>query len=423
MKLQTALPLYLLLATAPLAATQAETAQEAVDEERLAPGETVKDRAHPEYDALGIRSGSFTLYPQVKLTAEYDDNIYYANGNETEDWVTTLSPSLRIASDWSRHALQFDLGADLVRYDDYSDEDGERYWLEGTARIDVSRATQVRLKAGVRADMESRGSPDDANGLAPADTRVDSFEASFEHRPNRIFVKGRAALDRRDFDDVVTSLGTVINNDDRDRDQRLASLTVGYEITPQFDAFVRYTHEERDYEAALDDGGFNRDSSGDTLVVGTDLDISKVLLGEVAVGALSRDYDDPTFRDVDEASAKALLYWHVTPLTTVTFQLERSVAETTTAASSGYISDVAAVNVYHELLRNLVLEASLSSVTNDYEAIGREDDITTFRLSGEYEMNRRVFFGAGYEYGERESNNVGVDYDRSVLSAWVGLRI
>ena len=423
MKFQRALTLSLLLAggTPVLAAPSGQS--EAVDETQLAPGETVKDRAHPEYEAIGMRAGSFLLYPQVKLEARYDDNIYFNDANRADDWISVLTPSLRASSDWGRHSLNIDLGADVTRYDEHSREDGERVWLSARGQIDISSHTFVTLRGELVADSESRGSPDDADGLERAETRADTLEIGVEHRPGRFFVTGRALFENLDFDDVRTSLGTVVNNDDRDRDQRTLSVTLGYEMAPEYDAFVRYTYGNRDYDVALDDSGVDRDSSSDTLVVGAALDFSGVLLGEVALGGLRYDYDDPTFDDVNETTANALLYWHVTPLTTVTFQLERSVAETTTRASSGYVSDVAAVAVYHELRRNLVLEASLSSVTNDYDAIGREDDITTFRVSGEYEANRNLFFGAGYERGGRDSNNPGIDYDRDVISAWVGLRL
>lgn len=422
MKFQRSIALLLLLSTtAPVIA--AEDPSKSGEDERLAPGQTVKDREQPEYDALGVRVGTFLLYPQAKMEMRHDSNIYFANTNEQDDWVTLLTPSLRVASDWSRHSLRLDMGAEASRYHDYSDEDGERLWFVANGQVDVSTHTFITLKGSSESDSEGRGSPDDADGVERADSDKDSFEIGIEHRPGRFFVLGNARFEDLDFGDVTTSLGTVINNDDRDRTQRTASLTVGYEITPEFDAFVRYTRGNRDYDAPLDDANYDRDSSSDSFVVGTDLDLSSVVLGEVAIGRLRYDYDDARFDDVSGVTANALLYWHVTPLTTVTFQLERSIAETTTAGSSGYVSDVAAVAVYHELLRNLMLEASLSSVSNDYDGIGREDDLTTFRISGEYEMNRNLFFGAGYEHGTRDSNNPGVGYDRDLISAWIGYRL
>ena len=37
---------------------------------------SVKDRPHPEYEALGVRWGSFHAYPKVQADVGYDSNIF-----------------------------------------------------------------------------------------------------------------------------------------------------------------------------------------------------------------------------------------------------------------------------------------------------------------------------------------------------------
>jgi len=419
MKLRPLVPLVLALSATPLA--YGEEADSPGDEQ-LAPGQTVQDRVQPEYEPTGVRAGTFLVYPQVKLEEQYDDNIYYSNTNEREDWLTVISPTLRVTSDWSRHALELDLGSDLTRYDKFSTEDNDHYWATAKGRIDLTSHTIVTLMAERRNETEGRGTPDAVNGIDPTRTRSSDFELAFEHRPGRFFVQGSVDVKQLDYSNVQTSVGTVINNHDRDRRENEASLTLGYEIVPEYDAFVRYVHGDRNYDQTVDDNGYVRDSTSDSLLIGTELDFTGVLTGEVAIGAMHYDYDDPSFDNVSKGTAKALLYWYATPLTTATFQLERSVGETTTPTSSGYISDTLGVSVYHELLRNLVLQASLSATQNSYDGFPRTDDITTFQASGEYDVNRNLFLGAGYEYNQRDSNFAGVDYKHNVLSAWVGLR-
>ena len=419
MKLNLLASLILALSTTSLA-YGAETSYSG--DEQPAPGSTVKDRVQPDYDPVGLRAGTFIIYPQVQLDERYDDNIYYANTNERDDWVTVVSPSVRLVSDWSRHLLELNFGSDLTRYNKFSSEDNDHYWATAKGRLDLSSHTVVTLQGERRNETESRGSPDDANGIEPTRTRTDDFQLTIRHQPNRFFVEGKLDVAQRDFANVQTSIGAIINNHDRDRREDEASLTLGYEIVPEYDAFVRYIRNTRNYDQAIDDNGFIRDAAGDSLLVGTELDLTGVLTGEVAVGAVRYQYDDPTFQDLSKGTAHALLYWSATPLTTVTFQLQRDVAATTTAGSSGYISDTFGVGVYHELLRNLVLEASLSASQNDYSGFARTDDLVNFKASGEYDVNRNLFLGAGYEYNHRDSNFTGVGYNRNVLSGWVGLR-
>ncbi len=390
-------------------------------DERFAPGQTVADRAQPEYDPIGVRLGSFVLFPQFAVTARHDDNVYFDTEART-DWVAVFSPTLRLESDWSNHRLSVDAGADVKRYNRLYQEDAERLWLDALGRLDITRDTKLTLQASTLTDRESRGSPDDAFGEEPAKYRQNTTRLSFEHRPGRLFLQGHGQFRTLDYDDVRTSSGATINNDDRDRDETELSLTVGYEITPQYDAFVRYVRGKRDYDAAVDDAGRNRDSTSDALLFGVALDISGVVQGEVALGAQRYDYDDSRFDDTTSATAEGLIYWHLTPLTSATFQIARSIGETTATGSSGYVSDTLGAKVEHELLRNLLLEASATFSRADYEEIDRSDDTWRWTISGEYRLDRNVFFGAGFEREVRSSDVNTFDYERNLVSAWGGVR-
>ncbi len=66
----------------------------------------------------GLPIGTFIALPQVVLSATRDDNIYARRTDETDDTIFTLSPSLVLQSDWDRHELSVDFGADLDRYQD-----------------------------------------------------------------------------------------------------------------------------------------------------------------------------------------------------------------------------------------------------------------------------------------------------------------
>lgn len=63
----------------------------------------------------GLPIGTFIALPQVVLSATRDDNIYARRTDETDDTIFTLSPSLVLQSDWDRHELSVDFGADLDR--------------------------------------------------------------------------------------------------------------------------------------------------------------------------------------------------------------------------------------------------------------------------------------------------------------------
>jgi len=67
---------------------------------------TVKSRARPESDAVGIRSGGFMILPTISVSESYNDNILASESNTRDDLITDLEPAIIVKSDWNRHALK-----------------------------------------------------------------------------------------------------------------------------------------------------------------------------------------------------------------------------------------------------------------------------------------------------------------------------
>src|SRR3954452_23039426 len=81
-----------------------------------APGVTVASRARPEFDAPGVRVGSFMLHPEWRQELGFDDNVFGSSTRRRGSWVAGTHPSLLIGSDWSRDSLAGYFGADDIRY-------------------------------------------------------------------------------------------------------------------------------------------------------------------------------------------------------------------------------------------------------------------------------------------------------------------
>jgi hypothetical protein len=59
---------------------------------------TVRDRPRPNYDALGLRAGSFLIFPKIEASEAHEDNVFAEETNEKSDWVTSVAPSVRVES-------------------------------------------------------------------------------------------------------------------------------------------------------------------------------------------------------------------------------------------------------------------------------------------------------------------------------------
>ena len=69
-------------------------------------------KAHTEpddpYAALGVRAGSFTLFPAIELIGGYDTNPARSSGGKSAGFYT-VAPELQAQSNWSRHELKANL--------------------------------------------------------------------------------------------------------------------------------------------------------------------------------------------------------------------------------------------------------------------------------------------------------------------------
>lgn len=382
----------------------------AVQAQGAARNETIQTRPRPLYDPLGIRTGGFLLLPSLDITETYDSNIFLTPSNAKNDFITTISPAVALRSQWSNHALNLGAGADINHYADHGNEGVNDFFVKGDGRVDVSRNTRLFAAASYNGLHEARGNPNSpAASVDPVDYRLLLANAGFAHRLNRVEVRVTGDLASYSYGDAVNATtGAAIVQNTRDRDEYRVTGRVSYEIQPEYQAFLRASFNNRNYDKLL--GGFNRSSDGYEVVVGTDIDFTGVVFGEVFAGYRSQDYDDPRLSTVNGVTAGGKVFWNVTRLTTITGSLTRSVEETTIGGASGFFSTFGSLQVDHELRRNVLLDAHLKAGVNSYEGINRDDDEYELGIGARYLINRFARAGLSYTYSRRNSDAAGSDY-------------
>ncbi len=379
-------------------------------------GVTVTDRARPDLDPLGIRAAGFLLYPKLAVAEQYDDNIFSTDTDEEDDFITIANPSIQLRSNWRNHALNFVGTAEIGRYAENSDEDYEDYTIGADGRVDIVRDSFVKAAISFSELHEERGSPDDPGGDEPTEFSVLFPQVGVFHRFGRFNLNVDGTLRRFDFDDASVA-GVPINNDDRDRNEWEATVRLGYEIVPRYEAFIRASYNVRDYDDAVDDNGFDRDSDGFAVVAGTAIEFTGVTFGNVFVGFHSQDRDDPALSTINGVKFGGQIIWNVTGLTTVKGFVRRTIEETTLAGAAGFFATRVGASVDHELLRNLLVGAEASFTNSAYEGIDRDDDDIGFGVYGKYLLNRHLYLSARYDFRDRESTGAdeGRVFDKNVF--------
>ena len=368
--------------------------------------ETVTTRERPELAPLGARAGAFRLYPSLSLSEKYDDNIFATNNNEESDFITLIRPGLNIESLWGRHFLSFHTDATIGRHADNENENFEDYSAGFDGKMEINHAQSLSAGYNYSHEHEKRFSPDDVLGIEPTEVDINSLFSTYQHQFNRIIVELGGQYRSLDFDDVRSTNNSIIDNDDRDRNRLEGSLKVGYQYLPEYTAYVRTSVNRIDYDDDIDGNGFNRDSDGYTFSVGTDLDLSGVLYGNLFAGYEAQRYDDIALNDTKGVTGGASLTWLPSQMTTVTGSITRSIEETTLNAASGNFSTGANLVVDHELLRNLLLQGRLSLSEDKFEGINRNDNYFSSGIGATYMLNRHFHLLMDYDYQQRESDSV-----------------
>ncbi|TNE61439.1 MAG: hypothetical protein EP335_15765 [Alphaproteobacteria bacterium] len=407
--------------------TSAAYAQDATAE-----GDAVKsvyERYRADYDAPGVRSGSFLFYPKVEGGMKYDSNIYVQESNVTDDFIAVVKPSFSLVSDWNSSYFALKGGADIGRYLDNGTEDYEDFNVAADARKDIAYGTDFHGSIGYADKHEDRGSPD-VVGSSAEQTTYSQFDAAvgFKRDVSIMSFAVDASYKKLDYSDTAKVGGGTINNDDRDRERYGVTARLGYELADGYEAFLRLTGDRIKYDNSKEDGGPQRNSDGQEAVVGAAFDLTGKAKGEFFAGYMRREYDSETLGTTDGFNFGASLLWNPTGLTSVIGTVKRSIEESTLGGpddngdfvyASGYVATLFSLRFEHELQRNVLLSAGGSYTRMAYQRLARDDDQLQGSAGIKYLLNPNLNVNASYKYDYRDSSIQGADYSRH--SFMVGL--
>jgi len=378
----------------------------------------------------GIAWGSFLVYPDVSLTATYDDNIYAERTGVIDDVIYTLSPSLELKSNWKQHELNFDLGADFDRYRNNDAEDVDDYWLGFDGRYDLSARTNVFGGARHSRDHEDRSSPGALNPSAQTEpTRYDHAEAhlGLAHAFGAFRLRVGGTWDQYDYKDGLSTLGTV-DNDYRDHALSSLGVRLGYVLSPRYEIFGQFATDDREYDNLIPTQPYSRDSDGTRSAVGMKFTLQpQRLSGEVFAGVMRQNYDYSGFSDLSKPYFGALAVWKPTSTVTATGFIDRSLEETTvfttvpaTVYSSGSLDTTYGFEVERRLTSKLSVSGRAAYTQSDFQNFDRSDTIIDAGAGLRYYVMPQVYVGADLRITDRDSDNLDAQYSRNQLFVSVG---
>ncbi len=369
---------------------------------------SVLQRARPDYSAIGILAGGFTLYPSMSMSAGFTTNAYQATTSNLSDGFVTLTPQVVVKSNWSVHRLAIDTGGNFVRYFKATTQNENGWHVDAEGKIDVSSRAAISLTAKTAQEYESRFSGAALNNIQSATPyQVSMGEALADIRFDRLRTVIEGDYSDFNFKSIRTLDGLDLNQDNRDRGIARVSGYAEYGLTPDAGLFVQATYTNTDYRHDLASTIENRNSNEIRSLAGLSLDVSALIRGSIGVGYAHRDYKSPAFKSFGGVSVTGRIEYFPTELTTVTLTVRREI-EDATIGTSGYFDTGGALRVDHELLRNLILNLGIDYEVDKYEGSGSAHVVRTGG-GARYLVNHLFELNFDANYGHRTNANNGLD--------------
>jgi hypothetical protein len=384
------------------------------------PGVTVLSRAHPDYDPLGVRAGAFTLWPQLRESLGYDDNVL-AQAHHHPSWTIQTNPSLLISSDWSRDAFGAYVSANDTRFPQLPDQGRTDATVSAGGTIDIG-TDKLSLGAGHVLTHEDRSGIDALPSDRPISVQVDDRRASYALTTSRWTITPSIEVSNWEYGNTAI-LGVPSSQAYRDRTVVDGGTTVRWMWGPLRNLLLVFRTTDQHYTNRTP-GQPSEDSTGYEVLAGLDYDDNAVWRYRVLLGGETRQFAAyPAHNDV---IAEAEATWSPSGLTTVHASLSRSIEDAAQAGVAGFTYTAALLTIDHEYLRNVIFSASAGlqraeflsggGVQNGYAAGGGVTWLVnrSVRLSATYDLT-------GVTGSHVASPLVSGDYTRQI--ALVTLRL
>lgn len=380
----------------------------------------VKQRPHPEYEALGARAGAWLAYPKLQADVGYDSNVLASDTNPISDTIVTVAPGVDVESDWGRHSVTGYARGKIVRYLDNGSENNETWAVGAAGRYDIQQGANVRGDVSYAREVEPRTASNTPASIAePIEYDRYGTNLASTWTFNRLRLVGTAGVQTYDYKDGISISGVVVPQDTRDQTTTSASLRADYAISPATAVFVQIEGNQRRFDKG-DVLTPLRDSEGVNLLAGANFELGALMRGDIGFGYISQAFDNPLYGKLDGFSARGRLEYFVTPLVTLGVSANRSVVDSGIVGSAGILTTRLETTADYEFRRNVIVEGRLGALVEEFDTLDRQNDTYYAGLRATYLFNRSVGLTGSYAFERRDSSGAAAinDYNahRLVLS-------
>jgi hypothetical protein len=382
-----------------------------------APSLAVGQQVGP-YAPLGIRAGSFLIFPSLGVSETYNDNVFANPHNTKDDYITLLHPLVQVQSNFSRHSLNLTAGGNIGLYANHPDEDYQDAFIQSNGRLDVTRDNYVDGALNFGRAHEGRDDPENnPNQKHVPEIYQYGSSLSYTHLFSRLNVQATGTFARADYGP----------NQDSDRDQNsyTGELRTGFFVSPSINTYIFGNYNVVNRDQKVDSGGVERDTKSWGVGAGAAVELTHLITSDVRIGYTRQTYAEGSFNDNDGVGYALDLTWTPTQLTTVRATGGGNFVPTSSQGSDtqSNFRSTAGVSVDHELLRNVHLGAHVNYTRDDFSGPSRTDNGVVVGGGVTYDLNRNLSVDAGYSYQQRWSDLPDDEFSRNLISIGLTARL
>lgn len=342
-----------------------------------------------------IHIGQLEIHPMVSVVETYDDNIYATANDTKSDWITMMTPGLKLVMPFSTHKITADYRVPISNYANYTSENTTDQF--GNIMGDFKFGSLLGLKLS---DVY-------ANAHEPrASTYYGDIEKYEMNAASAGMTYQFADRFKAQIDYTHTNWDYSLDyNQFRNRYEDLIATYLYYRFLPKTSAFIEYDFKNVIYKEKTD----GLDNNVNSPLVGVTWEMTENTKGTVRVGYLNKNYETSENENINTWTGSADVAHAFSEYSSVKIVALRDVKETNALGAYYYVTTGAYAEYTHKLTYKISALARLSYGVDDYSnAVGNNpvehDNTLLCGLGLKYQMRDWLEFALNYNRINRDSN-------------------
>ncbi len=374
--------------------------------------------AGPAAAAGGIQLGPTLLFPSVTVTATHDDNIGLTSSEQESDWITTVSPALRLALPVRRFFLECEGGLDVLTYQDNDEEDATNWF--------VGAAVGAEFPGGLSFKVSDRHTQ---RYLVSSQEYGPGEDSSLNALRAAVGFAIRDAL-RLEFVGLRNDYAYDLS-EDRERVESSVAADLYWKFRPRTSALVELGWSDYAY-----DSNEAQDNAATEVALGVTWDVTARSTGFAKAGYQWKRYSDENpalgIEDGDYFTVSAGVRHTFTRRTAAELELSRSSRESDFPENPYFLSTALSAGISQRFTAKIYGRAAVRWTRDDYPnettyvnpydpAAGfgsgeRTDDTLGGSLAVGFDVTRWLSLEAGVSAVQRDSSFDTFEYDATRVS-------